>query len=263
MTDEPVLLKRDGPIATILLNRPENLNAFGEGMHEAAAAAIDAVAHDPAIRVVVITGAGRGFCSGGDIKKMVELKQAGQSAVFREYLEAGNGLVRSLRRMPKPVLASVNGTAAGAGMNLALACDLRIASEQATFTQAFVRIGLHPDWGGTFFLPRLIGIGRAIEMFALGDTVGAADAHRLGIVNFVVPHERLAEETHKLAGRLAEAPPLPLILLKHFVNERLETELDKFMEHEVSAQMKCFDSRDFAEGLRAFLEKRKPNFEGK
>jgi 2-(1,2-epoxy-1,2-dihydrophenyl)acetyl-CoA isomerase len=262
MADKAVLLEQDGPIATIILNRPESLNAFGEGMHEATAAAIDVVAHDPAIRVAVITGAGRGFCSGGDIKKMVELKHAGQSAVFREYLEFGNGLVRSLRRLPKPVLASVNGTAAGAGMNLALACDLRIASDQATFTQAFVRIGLHPDWGGTFFLPRLIGIGRAIEMFALGDTVTADDAYRLGIVNYLVPHQRLAEETHKLAVRLAEAPPLPLALMKQFVNERLETELDKMMEHEVSAQMKCFESADFAEGLKAFLEKRKPEFKG-
>jgi len=262
MTNELVILEREGPIARITLNRPDSLNAFGEGMHEAMAAAIEAVAHDPAIRVAVITGAGRAFCSGGDIKKMVELKKAEHSAVFREYLEFGNHLVRSLRRMPKPVLASINGAAAGAGMNLALACDLRIASEQATFTQAFVRIGLHPDWGGTFFLPRLVGIGRAVEMFALGDTIGATEAHRLGMVNSVVPHERLAEETHKLATRLAEASPLPIALLKQFVSERLETELDRFMEHEVSAQMKCFESQDFAEGLKAFLEKRKPEFKG-
>ena len=262
MAEGPVLLKREGPIATITLNRPESLNAFGEGMHEAMAATIDAVAHDPSVRVAVVTGAGRGFCSGGDIKKMVELKQGEQSAVFREYLEFGNNLVRSLRRLPKPVLASINGTAAGAGMNLALACDLRIACEQATFTQAFVRIGLHPDWGGTFFLPRLVGIGRAVEMFALGDTITAAEAHRLGMVNFVVPHERLEEETKKLATRLAEAPPLPLALLKQFVNERLETELDRFMEREVGAQMKCFESADFAEGLKAFLEKRKADFKG-
>jgi 2-(1,2-epoxy-1,2-dihydrophenyl)acetyl-CoA isomerase len=262
MADEWVLFQRDGPIATIILNRPERLNALGEGMRQGLSAAIETVAHDPEIRVAVITGAGRGFCSGGDIQKMIELKQNEHSAVFREYLEAGHGLVRSIRRLFKPVLASVNGPAAGAGMNLALACDLRIASDRATFTQAFARIGLHPDWGGTFFLPRLIGIGRAMEMFALGDTVNATDAYRLGIVNFVVPNEQLAEATHKLAVRLAEAPPLPFALLKQSINERLETELDKMMEYEVSAQMKCFNSLDFAEGLKAFVEKRKAEFKG-
>ncbi len=262
MPDEPVMLKREGPIATLLLNRPEKLNALDGEERRALADAISTVAREPSIRVVVITGAGRGFCAGGDLEKMAELKKTHQSVTLRQFLQAGHELVREIRRLPKPVVASVNGPAAGAGMNLALACDLRIASERATFAEAFVRLGLHPDWGGSFFLPRLIGIGRAVEMFFLGDTVSAQDAHRLGLVNFLVAHDKLAEETRKLAERLAAAPPIPLALLKQNLYERLETQLDSMMEFEVEAQMKCFESEDCAEGLRAFFEKREPKFKG-
>jgi 2-(1,2-epoxy-1,2-dihydrophenyl)acetyl-CoA isomerase len=262
MADDPVVLTKDGPVATVLLNRPDKLNALDEGMREQLAATLSTLAHDPTLRVAVITGAGRGFCSGGDLHRMAELKDTHQSVTFRRYLEAGNELVRKIRRLPKPVVACVNGPAAGAGLSLALACDLRIASDSATFTQAFMRVGLHPDWGGTFLLPRLIGIGRAIEMFALGEPVQAAEAHRLGLVNVVVPHDQLACETRRLAEHLAAAPALPLALLKQGLYERLETMLDLMMEYEVDAQMKCFDSQDFIEGLRAFVQKRAPNFRG-
>jgi len=260
MADEPVVLERDGAVATIRLNRPDKLNALDDGMTEGLAAAFSTVERESGIRVAVLTGAGRGFCGGGDIDVMVRLKQNHQSAVFRNFLEAGHELVRGIRRLPKLVLASVNGPAAGAGMNLALACDLRIASDQATFSQAFVRIGLHPDWGGTFFLPRMLGIGRAMQMLVLGEDVSAAEAHRLGLVNFLVPAASLEEETRKLAERLAASPSLPLTLLKQDLYDRLETEMDRMMQHEVDAQMKCFDSEDFMEGITAFLEKRKPNF---
>ncbi len=262
MANESVVFSQDGPVATLLLNRPEKLNALDEGMREGLSAALSTLAHDPVLRVGIITGAGRAFCAGGDIDRMRDLKETHQSATFRRYIEAGHELVRKIRRLPKLVVACVNGPAAGAGMNLALACDLRIASESATFTQAFLRIGLHPDWGGTFLLPRLIGIGRAIEMFILGEPLNAAEAHRLGLVNFLAPPDQLAGETRKLSERLAAAPALPVALLKQALYERLETKLDLMMQHEVDAQMKCFDSEDFSEGLRAFLEKRRANFKG-
>jgi len=262
MTDEVVVLTRDGAVATVLLNRPEKLNALDESEQSGLAEAIATLARDASIRVAVITGAGRGFCAGGDIQTMVDLKSQHHSATFRARLEAGNEIVRAIRRLPKPVIASVNGPAAGAGVSLAMACDLRIASDRATFTQAFAKIGLYPDWGATFFLPRLVGNGRAIEMFFLGEPVTAAEAQAIGLVNFVVPDARMAAETRKLAERLAAAPSLPLSLVKEALYERSKTQLDSMMAHEVEAQMKCFDSDEFAEGLHAFLEKRQPRFAG-
>jgi len=262
MPNDAVLVQADGPIGTILLNRAEKLNALDEATQCGLADALAAVAHDASIRVAVITGSGRAFCAGGDIQTMAALKTEHHSATFRARLEAGNEIVRAIRRMPKPVVASVNGPAAGAGVSLAMACDLRIASDSATFTQAFVKIGLHPDWGGTFFLPRLVGAGRAIEMFFLGEPVDAAEAQRIGLVNFVTPQDQLAAETRKLAERLAAQPPLSLSLLKEALYERYKTQLDSMMAYEVGAQMKCFDSEEFTEGLRAFLEKRQAKFEG-
>lgn len=262
MESDSVLYSTEAAVATITLNRPDRLNALDNKMRQALSECFESVRREEGIRVVILTGAGRGFSSGGDIREMADLKTGHHSAPFRSFLEAGTELIRVIRRLPKPVLASVNGPAAGAGMNLALACDLRIASEQATFAQSFVKVGLHPDWGGTYFLPRMVGHGRAMEMFLLGEPVTAEEAHRLGLVNEVVPPERLAEATRRLALRLAEAPPIPIALLKAELYRRQNTELHLALESEVASQMKCFDSEDSMEGLRAFLEKRKPKWKG-
>ncbi len=262
MPEDAVVLRRQDGVATITLNRPDKLNAIDDEVRHGLATALDVVEREREIRVAVITGAGRGFCAGGDIEKMIELNQGYHSATFRGYLETGHAVVRRIREIPKPIVASVNGPAAGAGMNLALACDLRIASEKATFTQAFSGIGLHPDWGGTFSLPRLLGLGKAMEIFWLNDPMPAEDAKRLGLVNFVAEHGSLEKTTLWLAQRLAAAPPLPMALLKQAFYERIKTELDRVMEQELEAQMKCFASEDFREGLRAFVEKRAPKFRG-
>jgi 2-(1,2-epoxy-1,2-dihydrophenyl)acetyl-CoA isomerase len=262
MAEDSVLLTLNGPVAALTLNRPACLNALDASLQDSLAEKLDAVARNTSVRVVILTGAGRGFCSGGDLKFLAELRKHHHSVAFRDFLAEGHRVVRAIRTLAKPVIASVNGPAFGGGMNLALASDLRIASDRATFSQSFVKIGLHPDMGGTFFLPRIVGTGHAMEMFLLGDTINAEEACRLGLVNFIVEHEKLAEETQSLAKRLAAGPALSLALMKQAMYERLETQLDSMMEHEVEAQMKCFQSTDFDEGLRAFLEKRKPKFGG-
>src|SRR5215212_5887146 len=184
-------------IVAITLNRPERLNAFIGHMRRDLAEALEHAGSDRNVRVVVITGAGRAFCAGGDITFMAELMQRRDAEEFSRILGAGRRVILAIRQMTKPVVASINGAASGAGFNLALACDLRIASSNATFSQSFAKVGLHPDWGGTYFLPRLVTPNKACELFFLGDTLTAADALGLGIINFVVGPGELEAETRK------------------------------------------------------------------
>lgn len=249
-------------VATLVLNRPERLNALNLALGQELATALKQAADDSAVRVVVLTGAGRGFCAGGDLREFLELRQKGELQSLRSVVAAGKEIVLTIRRMPKPVVAVVNGPAAGAGANLAFACDLRLASDQASFTQSFVRVGLHPDFGGTYFLPRLAGPARAAEMIYLGEAMDARRAERLGLVNRVVPHARLEEEARVLTGKLAAAPPLPLALAKQALFQRLEPDLEAMLDYEIAAQEKCFASADALEGFNAFLEKRAPVFRG-
>src|SRR5215213_2001687 len=201
-----VKVTTEAGVMVITLDRPEKLNAFAGHMRRDLADALEHAASDRSVRVVVITGAGRGFCAGADVGYMAELLERQDVEEFTRLLGAGRRVLTTIRQMAKPVIASVNGPAYGAGFNLALACDLRLASESATFSQSFVKVGLHPDWGGSFFVPRVVPSNVACEMFFLGDAIDAGRAYELGLVNRVLPDAELAEQTRAWAERLRKAP---------------------------------------------------------
>ena len=259
---EHIEIAESAGITTITLNRPERLNAFIGHMRRDLAEALEHAGSDRNVRVVIITGAGRSFCAGGDVAFMAELMQRRDAEEFSRILGAGRRVILAIRQMTKPVIAAINGPASGAGCNLALACDLRIASSTATFSQSFAKVGLHPDWGGTYFLPRLVTPNKACEMFFLGETIDAAEAARLGIVNQVVAPEDLESATLQLAQRLRAAPPIALAAAKHAVYMSQAAELEEMLRYETEAQLRCFDSDDAHEGVQAFLEKREPRFTG-
>jgi len=258
-----ILSETTDAVTTITLNRPEKLNAFSGTMREDLLAALRAADADPACRVVVITGAGRAFCAGGDVEFMSGLQKEGDVARFRKLLDAGRDVVTQIAEMAKPVIASVNGIAAGAGCNLALACDYRIASEAAKFGETFVKIGIHPDWGGTWLLPRMIGTGRALEMMMTGRMVDAAEAFTIGMVERVVAADALTDETTKLARAIAQGPPLAIAGIKRALAASRTNTLRAQVELESEHQIEAFRSRDAAEGMAAFFEKRAAKFEGR
>jgi 2-(1,2-epoxy-1,2-dihydrophenyl)acetyl-CoA isomerase len=250
---------REG-ILTITLDRAEKLNAFAGHMRRDLGETLERAGSDDDVRVVVITGAGRAFCAGGDVAAMDEMIAREDADEFARMLGAGRRVVTAIREMVKPVVASINGVASGAGFNLALACDLRIAAESARFSQSFVKVGLHPDWGGTYFLPRLVPSNIACEMFFLGDAIDSARALALGLVNRVVPDDQLAAETARLAERLRDAPPESIAAAKHAVYLSHHAELEEMLQYETEAQLRCFQTANAREGVRAFLEKRAPRF---
>ena len=254
---------KDG-IATLTLNRPERLNALGDTLREDLHDAVTRASDDGEVRVIVVTGAGKGFCAGGDVKAMHERKEQGASRPLLEKVAPGRDrTVLALRDAPKPVIAAVNGAAAGAGMNLALACDIRLASTAAKFAQAFVKRGLHPDWGGTYFLPRVVGVAKAAELIWTGEVIEAGEALRLGIVSAVHAPEDLMPATQALARKIAAGPPIAIRLAKRAIYHNLESDLRQALEFETFAQNICFDTDDAKEGIRAFVEKRPPSFEGR
>ena len=258
---EHLIVETTGAIGRLTLNRPDKLNAFAGRMRDEIFEGLSEL-DDPAIRVVVVTGAGRGFCSGADVRYLAELLELRDAESFSKLLDAGRRVVTKIRSMAAPVIAAVNGPAAGGGLNLALACDIRIASETATFGQTFTRIGLAPDWGGLHFLPRLVGEAKAIELMMTGEIVDAAEALRIGLVNRVVPADRLAAETDALAELLAGRPPRSLAAIKHGVYASGSRTLDANLGFEVDSQIGCFGTDDAREGVAAFFEKRPPRFMG-
>jgi 2-(1,2-epoxy-1,2-dihydrophenyl)acetyl-CoA isomerase len=264
MTYECLLYEVKDGIATLTLNRPDRLNALGGSLREDLHDAVTRSAADPEVRVMVITGAGKGFCSGGDVKAMGEAKAGQRERPLIEKIAPGRDrTLLAMREAPQPIIAAVNGAAAGAGMNLALGCDIRIASTAARFTQAFVKRGLHPDWGGTYFLPRVVGTAKACEMIFTGDVIDAAEAERLGIVSRVVAPEELMPAAYELARRIAAGPPVAIRLAKRSIYANSELDLRAALQVETMAQNICFETEDATEGIRAFGEKRAPTFKGR
>ena len=261
---EPLVLeKREGGVATLVLNRPERMNALNKDLAVAVNESLSRLAADQDVQVLVLTGAGRCFCAGGDLVAIGKGRQENNVAELEPILRTGMQMVLKIRTMRQPVIAAVHGAAAGAGMNIALAADVRIATEDATFGQNFAKVGLFPDYGGMFFLPELVGPSRAAEMFYTGDMIDAQTALRLGLVNHVVPAAQLEAETRKLAQKIAAGPAAAIRGVKQMLFGGSKERLTKVLEQEVQEQLKCFQSGDCAEGIRAFFEKRPPKFQGK
>lgn len=257
-----VLEERNGSIATIRLNRPERLNALNIEMGRALVHALLRASQDNSVRAVVVTGAGRGFCAGGDVELLRDLRKRNASDELKALLEAGKEICLSIATMTKPVIAAVNGPAAGGGMNLALAADIRVASDAASFTESFAKVGLYPDFGGTYFLPRIVGPALSAELFYTAETLSAADALRLGIVNRVFSAAQFEAETQKIVEVLAGAPTVALRDVKRTIVADDKKALEMKLDEEIRLQIHCFQSEDCLEGLNAFFEKRKPNFKG-
>lgn len=260
MSTPEILYAVDGRIATVTLNRPAVMNALGGEMRSLLHAHLRAAEDDPGVHCVVLTGAGRAFCAGGDIASMVELQARGDVAEIRRRMLAGGEVVKLIERMRKPVVAAINGAAAGAGMNLALACDIRYAAASAKFAQSFVKIGLVPDWCGHALLPRVVGTARAMELMMTGERIDAEEAHRLGIVNRVFPDAEFGEEVAARVRAIADGPPEALALIKEGVRRCSGASLADTIAFELQAQSSVFLSADAREGMRAFLDKRAPRF---
>jgi len=263
MTYEQLIVEEDGAVATVRLNNPSRLNALSPVLTPELMQALQRLANDDAIRAIVLTGEGRGFSAGADLSALQEPYMRGERPQLSLFLKEGyNKLIPLLAETPKPVVAAINGVVAGAGVSLALACDFRVASEDASFSMAFVRIGLIPDAGSSYLLPRTVGMARALELALLSEKLDANRALALGLVNRVVPADRLMAEAHELAAKLAELPTAAIGLTKRVFNEASRFSLAEAMDLEAELQDRAAATDDHIEGVMAFLQKRAPAFTG-
>ncbi len=252
--------RKTGSVAWLILNRPTVYNSFHRGMAMELLKILDEVEQDLSIRCIVISGNGKAFCAGQDLQEAIKPDGPGLHKILSEHY---NPIIRKLRTLQKPVIAAVNGVAAGAGANIALACDIVVASESASFIQAFSKIGLIPDSGGTFFLPKLIGQNRASALMMTGDKVSAKEALQMGMLYKVFSDEHFIQETENLATKISEMPTQALILTKQLINESHQQNLEQQLQSELKMQNLAAQTEDYKEGVAAFLEKRAPQFNGK
>lgn len=254
-----ILLKIDSGVAHITLNRPEKFNSFNQEMALSLQQKIDACAADKSVRAILLTGVGKAFCAGQDLAEAIDDNGIELPQIVEKHY---NPIIEKIRAIEKPVLCAVNGVAAGAGANIALACDIVVATEKASFIQAFSKIGLIPDSAGTFFLPRLIGLPRATALMMLGDKVSASEALQMGMIYQVYNEEDFLASSQALAQKLAAMPTKGLGLTKRLLNESFTNNLSQQLQREKEVQTEAGNTADYKEGVNAFLEKRKPTFKG-
>lgn len=256
---DTILSSRIGHLVILSLNRPQVFNSFNREMALSLQAALDSCASDPEIRAVILTGNGKAFCAGQDLGEVTGPEAPGFSTILSEHY---NPIITRLRNLPKPVIAAVNGVAAGAGANIALACDIVVAAESASFIQAFSKIGLIPDSGGTFFLPRLIGFQKALALMMTGEKVTASEALAMGMIYKVFPDGSFMDEATSLGQSLAQMPTKALGLIKQTLQASMTNDLETQLALEEKGQIEAGHSADYREGVAAFMEKRKPVFKG-
>jgi 2-(1,2-epoxy-1,2-dihydrophenyl)acetyl-CoA isomerase len=259
VTEKTVLIKKENGIATVTLNRPTAMNSINTELRDDLLAALYDAETDHDVRVVVLTGKGRAFCAGGDLFSFANLTSPAQ---IRMFMQEGGLVPTTLMNMPKPVIAMLNGVAAGAGFNIALACDIIMCAKSVRFGQSFAKVGLVPDCGGQYLLPRIVGPYKAKELMFLGDLIDADTALALGLVNRVLPDDQLEQETYKLANRLVHSAPLPLAAIKKAINMSGQLDLQAMLAIENETQAACLQTADHKEGVLAFKEKRDPVFTG-
>jgi len=256
-----IQLKIENKVATITLNRPESYNSFNREMAFLLHDTLDACQKNDAVRAIVLTGNGKAFCAGQDLK---EVTDPDLNPGFKKILEEHyNPIITRIRNINKPIIGAINGVAAGAGANIALACDVVVAHEKVNFIQAFSLIGLVPDSAGTFFLPRLIGFQKAQALAMLGDKIGAEEAEKIGMIYKMIPLKHFQEEVNKLALKMANMPTKALGMIKELFNKSMTNTLEQQLALESKLQIEAAQSEDYAEGVAAFIEKRKPEFKGK
>lgn len=254
----PILKTRKENLGLITLNRPDVFNSFNDEMAKAVIEGLLEYAENPDIRAILITGSGKAFCAGQDLQEAISGKFSIEKVVEERY----NAMIKKIRTIEKPVIAAINGVAAGAGANIAIACDVAVATKSASFVQAFSKIGLIPDSGGTFTLPRAIGFPKASALMMLGDKVSAEEAEKMGMIYKVFEDDVFREEVERIAMKLANMPTKALAYTKHLLNQAATNNLDQQLEMEKEYQIKCTKTYDNQEGIQAFIDKRKPEFKG-